>query len=105
VGNKLAETKPTDARPSAASLSGLPFQRMPALSRVAGPLDVPSHARLAARLVAAPQEAEADLAALRIESPASRAVADALVMEVLATDPQAAAAWRAAFERELARYG
>jgi hypothetical protein len=92
---------------SAADLlaAALPFQRSAALSRVAGPLDVASHARLAARLVAAPLEAQADLRAAGLEDRELRARADAAVLEVTAADPAAAAEWTEAFERELARFG
>lgn len=83
----------------------LPFQRGVALSRVAGPLDVAAHARLAARLLSAPLEAQADLRAAGLEDRDLRARADAAVLEVTAADPAAAAVWTEAFERELARHG
>jgi hypothetical protein len=84
--------------------AALPFQRSAAVSRVPGPLDIASHARLAARLVAAPTAAEDDLRALGLVDRDLRARADAAVMEVVATDRNAALAWTAAFERELARF-
>lgn len=84
--------------------AALPFQRNAAKSRVSGPIDVAAHARLAARLVAAPHEAMADLRASRLDVPESRAVADAVMLEMLATDRNSALAWIDAFERELARY-
>lgn len=92
---------------SAAELlaAALPFQRGAALSGVVGPLDLESHARLAARLVAAPLEAQADLRAAGLEDRDVRARADAAVLEVTAADQAAAAAWTDAFERELARLG
>ncbi len=92
---------------SAAELlaAALPFQLTPAASLVAGPIGVEAHARLAARLVAAPAEAMEDLRASGLQDHDVRARADAAVLDLVATDPQAAASWTAAFERELHRHG
>lgn len=97
--------------------AALPFERNPALSRagagasstflVTGPwgaIDVTAHARLAARLIAAPHEAVEDLRVLGLENPDAREQVDDAVTTLLAAETAAAQSWNDAFERELGRH-
>ena len=98
--------------------AALPFARNPALSRAGagsgstfvvagawGALDVTAHARLAARLIAAPHEAIEDLRVLGLEHPDAREQVDDAITTLLASEPAAAQAWNDVFERELGRHG
>lgn len=113
----LAPGPAPDLAPSEMLNAALPFERNPALSRagagagstflVAGPwgaLDVTAHARLAARLIAAPHEAVEDLRALGLQHQDARAQVDEAVVALLDVENAAARAWNEAFERELDRH-